>query len=133
MQLNKLTVPFCDSGVSVEKYHGQVHWPWDQVLKKQMKPLRIRLLTDLYRDIDFYQGRGLGDALPYLFISPTVGFELSTILLLIMVVLEMTAFIANNCASPIFPNKETPSPQMYVLSSPYNPRAFRIIPSRCLF
>jgi hypothetical protein len=44
----------------VEKYHGQVHWPWDQVLKKQMKLLRIRLLTDLYRDIDFYQGRGLG-------------------------------------------------------------------------
>lgn len=40
------------------KYRGQVHLLWDQHLKKQMKVLRIRLLTDLYRDTDFYPGEG---------------------------------------------------------------------------
>lgn len=45
-----------DSGVLVEKCRGQVHWLWDQHLKKQMTRLHIRLLTDLCRDTDFYQG-----------------------------------------------------------------------------
>lgn len=40
----------------MEKYRGRVHWLWDQRLKKQMTRLRIRLLTDLYRDTNFYQG-----------------------------------------------------------------------------